>query len=370
MLVCSHCFGESRSLRARFKERGVLGDCDACNKSRVRVVDASELQDLFEGFRKLYKPVFNSYVYGKRGIQGFEPGAGDDALSQVMTENWEVFSDAIEESTRENILESIWPDYFGAYMSLGKSRRPDVNEHWAKLKQEIMHKWRFFRHGDAGEDFAKLWLDPFLGELASKTGIRTWWRARIQEPGAPEFKPHEMGAPPDTRTRAGRANSSGIPHLYVASTPSTAVAEVRAEPGDWVTVAIVRIGIASPQVLDLTRDVRVIDPFAHSDLEAAIVARDLLQIFAHELSRPVRADDQPLEYVATQFLSEYFRRAGFVGILYPSAVSKKGINGVFFNPKIAKVERCEKRTVLSKVVTVATEKVFKKRQRRQKGFLF
>jgi RES domain-containing protein len=370
MFVCRHCFGDSPALRARLKECGSIGDCDGCNTNRVRVVDAAELRDLFEGLRKVYQPVFNRYHYGKRGIQGFEPCAGDDALSQVMTENWEVFSDAIDEDTKESILGCVWPDYFGAYMSLGKSNKPDVNDHWDRLKQELMHKWRFFRDGGAGKDFVALWLEPFLGELESKTNIQKWWRARIQEPDAPTFKPDEMGAPPATRATAGRANPSGIPHLYVASTASTAVAEVRAEPGDWVSVAKVTIARSPLKVLDLTKDVTVIDPFAHPDLEAAIVARDLLRIFAYELSRPVRASDQPLEYVVTQFLSEYFRRCGFDGILYPSALNDKGMNAVFFNARIGKVSLCEKRVIVSKAVRMVTVDVFNKRQRRQMGQLF
>ena len=116
-----------------------------------------------------------------------------------------------------------------------------------------------------------------------------------------------MGAPPPEKARAGRANPAGIPHLYVASDRATAVAEVRAEPGDWVTVATVTIHTEPMQILDLTRNVRIVDPFAHKDLHEALMLRELLQVFSYELGRPIRASDSEFDYVTTQFIAEYFR---------------------------------------------------------------
>lgn len=370
MLVCPQCFSDSAALKARFDERGAPGTCEGCNAESENVLDASELRDLFDGLQKQYEPVFDQYRYGKEGIQGYEPGAADDSLSQVMTEDWDVFSDALEDPAREGILQAVWPDYFGAYMSKGTDSDRKVGDHWKRLKCELMHEWRYFRDGGEGQEFLERWLEPFIDELRSDLGVAKSWRVRIQDPEASAFTPAEMGAPPASRATGGRANASGIPHLYVASLEETAVAEVRAEPGDWVTVAEVTIGKLPLKVLDLTKDVRIIDPFAHSDLETAIVTRELLQIFANELSRPVRAADPPLEYVVTQFLSEYFRRSGFDGIHYPSALVSRGTNAVFFDPSVAMIGTCVRRAVLSKTVQVVDEREFEKHQRRRRGLSY
>jgi len=367
MLVCPKCFNESAALSTRFAERGKAGTCESCKAESGTVLDASELSDLFEGLQTLYKPVFDQYRYGKDGNQGYEADAEGDSLSEVLTEDWNVFSDVLEDDQKEAILKSVWPNYFGAYLSKGTDAGREVGSHWDSLKAELKHEWRFFRGCEEGGEFIERWLEPFTSKLCSQSDIPRWWRARIQEPNAPPFSPMEMGAPPRERATSGRANPTGISHLYVASLEETAVAEVRAEPGDCVTVARVTIEKSQPTVLDLTKDVRIIDPFASADLETAIVTRELLQIFAFELSRPIRASDSALDYVVTQFLSEYFRQKGFDGIQYPSALATKGINAVFFNPESATIGECTKRVVVSKVLEVVDEQQAAIRQRQRRG---
>jgi RES domain-containing protein len=178
-----------------------------------------------------------------------------------------------------------------------------------------------------------------------------------------------MGAPPPKKARAGRANPAGIPHLYVASDQPTAVAEVRAEPGDWVTVASVTIGAAPMRVLDLTRDVRIVDPHAHKDLHEALVLRELLHVFAYELGRPVRPGDTELDYVATQFIAEYFRDKRVGGIIFPSALADER-NAVFFDPNVATIGQCVEATVWSKSVDVVDTNEFERRDRKRRGYGF
>src|SRR6266540_4294352 len=68
---------------------------------------------------------------------------------------------------------------------------------------------------------------------------KVFYRARIYEDrGRKErFSFDELYAPPSDRSTAGRANIAGELVLYLASSPSTALAEVRAWKGAPVAVA-------------------------------------------------------------------------------------------------------------------------------------
>jgi len=370
MLVCPSCFGESQTLSARFAERGADGDCPTCGTENVKVLEASELSDLFEGIKEHYEPLIGDpYRLGKFGISGLGPSSGDDSLIEILREDWEVFSDSIDDDTAEEILTEIWPGYVGEYMQRGSKAWRQVEDEWERLKQSLMHEWRYFQSGKPVSEVVARLLDPWSELLETTLATRDWRRARIQESRGRIISSAEMGAPPPEKARAGRANPAGIPHLYVASDQPTAVAEVRAEPADWVTVATVTIDAAPMRVLDLTRDVRIVDPYAHKDLHEALMHRELLQVFSYELGRPIRAGDSEFDYVATQFIAEYFRDKGVGGIIFPSSLAS-GRNAVFFDPNVATIGPCVEATVWSKSVDVIDANEFDRRDRKRRGYRF
>ena len=55
-------------------------------------------------------------------------------------------------------------------------------------------------------------------------------------------------------------------------------------------------------------------------------------------SRPVRSEDETINYIPTQYLSEFFKNNGYDGIIYKSALTEKGYNIVLFNPKNARLK--------------------------------
>lgn len=106
---------------------------------------------------------------------------------------------------------------------------------------------------------------------------------------------------------AGRLNPEGIPYLYLASDPATAVAEIR----PWVRA---RVSVGWFRTI---HDLHVVDlrPEAVQDLEPddpAVWASFMLRFPAH------RSD--PLAYVATQFLAEKLKSEGLDGPVYSTAV--------------------------------------------------
>ena len=360
MQVCHLCFGESVALKERFDVEGSPGVCPTCGSDGVQLLEASELADLFAGIEAYYEPLCGDpYRLGKDGFYGIGPGIGEDSLVEVLREDWEVFSDRITDEQAEEILECVWPNYAGEYMC-----RP--SKRWRQVRSELDEVKQRLHAGELAADAFHRILDPWVELLGSGLTTLIWWRARIQDLRGQPFPSEAMGAPPPDQARAGRANPEGVPFLYVSSDEATAIAEVRAEPGDWVTVAKVVMPRKGLWVLDLTRDVRIIDPFYHSDLDEALMVREFLQNFAYELSRPVRARDQAVEYVSTQAISMYFRDRGYNGVVFPSSVSN-GTNAVFFDPGAATITDPTQRAVWSKSLDVVDDREFDRRGRQRRG---
>ena len=360
MQVCHLCFGESAALKERFDTDGSPGTCPTCGSEGVRILEASEIADLFEGIEAYYEPLCGDpYTLGKEGIYGIGPGIGEDSLVEVLREDWDVFSDRITDEKAEEILGRVWLDYSGEYMC-----RP--SKRWREVRSELDEVKQRLHDGELATNTLHEFLDPCYEILGSRLTTLTWWRARIQDSRGHVFPTNSMGAPPPDKARAGRANPKGDPFLYVSSDEATAIAEVRAEPGDWVTVARVAIPPKGSLVLDLSSDVRIIDPFEQTDLHEALMVREFLQSFAYELSRPVRVRDQAIEFVLTQAISTYFRERKYSGVVFPSSLSS-GTNAVFFDPEAATITNPVQRAVWSKALDVVDDGEFDRRSRRRRG---
>jgi hypothetical protein len=128
----------------------------------------------------------------------------------------------------------------------------------------------------------------------------------------------------------------GIPYFYGATDERTALAELRGLDGEVATVAF-WMTRRDTFIVDLARLPEVPSIFDHE--QAALRSeRRFLHGFAREISKPMRAHDNPaVDYVPTQVVAEYIRHCvqnGFgelvEGIMYPSAVLPGGTNLVFF----------------------------------------
>ena len=128
------------------------------------------------------------------------------------------------------------------------------------------------------------------------------YRARICHNGS-GFAPKDMGAPPGLLARAGRINPAGISELYLADSEDTALHEVRAGMFDIVT-----FGRFQPQeqltVADLSAFSRI-SPFADAiSTESVAVNHEVLREMTAEMAKQMRSNDDPIEYVPTQFIAE------------------------------------------------------------------
>jgi hypothetical protein len=353
MIVCYRCFNESAVLKAKFRADGVRGACDVCKCVRAQVLDASDLTDLFVGLSRLYQVAQQGEHYHRDYEDGdeFELGDTGESLPKLLQDEWPIFADGMEHGDIDAILHQVWPDYSGDLYAKEALWDRDPDDEWESIKRHVMHERRFFQN-ESDFDFTSLpsLLQPYMKRLTTERVGGAWVRARIQQKPDKSIPASEMGAPPKEQATAGRANPAGIPYLYLASDDQTACAEVRAEPGHGVTIGKFRIA-ESVKLLDVATIMRGIDPFAHIDLKCEMERSNLVRAFAHDLSRPVLAEDATLSYVPTQYLAEYFAASGFDGIRYRSSVAV-GTNLVLFDPAKARLVSTHSVQIAAKRLTI------------------
>ena len=217
------------------------------------------------------------------------------------------------------------------------------------FERTVRNTWRYVWPDDISSFLATVRMTLPAREVELREG-KILYRAQLGvEAEVREFPDGTMDGPvPYGRDRMtpsrdhiseGRANPRGAPVLYVASTPETAMAEVRPWKGSQCTVSGFR----------LTKRVWVVDVRAtgseprhpafsldggRRELEPAEKEILVWGAIGRAFSRPVERADSSTEYVPTQILAEVMRTGDYDGVLYDSAVGS-GFNVAFFDIEAA-----------------------------------
>jgi len=168
------------------------------------------------------------------------------------------------------------------------------------------------------------------------------------------------------RAREGRANSSGIPVLYVGTTVKTAISEVRPWIGADVSVAVCKL-LRPLRTLDLSLG------HGQSSLSGAILSHVLggREPTAQEkekavwieidnaFSTPVTQSDDRADYAPTQILAELFHSVGYDAIAYKShfgdSDEQLGYNIAIFDLSAVEIVRCTPYQV--KTIQIESEQI-------------
>ena len=134
--------------------------------------------------------------------------------------------------------------------------------------------------------------------------------------------------------REGRANSSGIPILYLASTEQTAISEVRPWVGSEVSVAQFRVA-RQLHAIDLTQGhgksswsgLTLNQLWGKEEVSAEDKARAVWTDIDNAFSQPVTPSDERENYIPTRILAELFQEAGYDAIVYRSLFGQEGQDG-------------------------------------------
>ncbi|WET74117.1 RES family NAD+ phosphorylase [Rhizobium croatiense] len=149
--------------------------------------------------------------------------------------------------------------------------------------------------------------------------------------------------PRNDRATEGRANPLGIPVLYVATQPITAISEVRPWIGAQVSLATLRV----------TRPLKIVDlgegdgqqviklAYLFTEPSDAEALKATWAFIDEAFSRPVSREDADVAlYAPTQILAELFREAGFDGVSYRSQFGDAGKNIALFDVSTVRVVSC------------------------------
>ncbi len=357
---CVRCFSD-KFLKQLIRREGDLDTCDFCESKRVFCIDCGTLTQLFEPVLKGYEPT----EYGKHFHKEFGPEAIDisETLPTLLDEDWQVFSDRLTHKEKCRLLDEIrnlsWnqkdrllevpSDEF--WTGKGNSFfHVDEDDLWHEFCQYIKHERRFIPDP---KRFITTTPQEWLEDVPSfcrltLAGRHKLFRARNEVAGPRKpLHPAQMGAPPPEKTKAQRANPSGIPMLYLASDFYTALVEIKrkpdAAPGNEVSVATMVIQ-KDIHILDLTNIPYLKSAFEYGDnLQQEIRYRAIFRCLSKALSEPVDPEIADIEYVPTQYLAEAIKDAGFDGIKYHSSKGT-GWNLVLFDVEAAKASkvRCSK----------------------------
>ena len=89
----------------------------------------------------------------------------------------------------------------------------------------------------------------------------------------------------------------------------------------------------------LKKDIKVISlltssqvsPWGNISLDEYVKNKSFLNKLEHDLAKPLRRQDNELDYLPTQYLCEYIKSLGYDGVEYSSSLDEDGINLVIFN---------------------------------------
>ena len=145
--------------------------------------------------------------------------------------------------------------------------------------------------------------------------------------------------PRDRIGREGRVNPKGIPCFYGATTPETAMAEVRPWMGGLVSVGRFEV-LNDLKIVDCSKFHSknpwhlLLDTPAGTNPSSREIDEAVWTHIDHAFSEPVSDSDDLPDYVPTQILADLFKAEGYGGVAYKSMLTEDGYNLAFFNPGV------------------------------------
>ncbi len=323
MGCCANCFGDKQLSWVIEDKSDERGSCRYCKSKEVLLVEPVVLQDRFS-------PLIDVYVRGDAG----------KTLVEWFREDWTMFQHAnMDNAQAKKLLGEVLGDHEIVHQRVvpKETGNKGAIDRWDEFCEELRCRNRFFLKKNLDIERLEELFNDFLKADEIETQ-QNFFRAR-SHPGKDSYPSIEMGAPPADKSSPGRANPAGIPYLYLASDPRTAISEVRSHAGQYASVARFNISTGC-RVLDLRDPKKTITPFLLEDEQEILRLRGdigFLERLGDELSRPVIKDSAQIDYLPSQYLCEYAKHCGFDGVFFKSSVGS-GFNFALFDTDLAAIE--------------------------------
>lgn len=343
MICCTNCF-KDRDIISRIESLNKKGDCETCGSKDMFIYNTDEenfLTDEFDALLSIYTPenfLPNDYPREKLNL-----------LKEELYSNWNIFS--LERNMIYRLITNICrekysytPDIFDSPVGIPELEQENYltensllkTFNWEDFVNAIKTENRF--HTNYVNTEVLRMLCTYI-KKSYKAGA-AFFRARIS--GKEGFAITEMGAPPSGKATAGRANSAGIGCLYLASNEMTTLHEIRAGAYDYVSVGkfILKQNI---DIVDLT-NIDKISVFTGLDCTQHAINKEHLRKISYEIAKPLRRNDSPLDYLPTQYISDFIKsiehdgKKEYCGIEYKSTMCSSGYNLAIFDENLFKCE--------------------------------
>ena len=331
MNCCIECFRDA-FIRETIEKYGSNGHCDFCESGSGVVYDISDPDN-----------IISKNIIDLLQMYSISDSAQAKPLIYALCEDWDIFNldeDAVLALTNA-LCVAEYPendDIFTKSVIISQLANSDFlhefgvarGYNWDEFSESIKYSNRFHNDMFNPEQFTSI-----LSMLRNTYNVGAiMYRARISE-GAKGFPKGKMGAPPRDKRSAGRVNPEGIGALYLSSDEPTVLNEVRASAFDYITIGTFRA----------VRDINVVNlsgfgktsPFLFSgELEKFAANRQVFKEIAAEIAKPLRRGDSPLEYLPTQFISEYIKSLNYDGVAFDSTLREGGANVAVFDESLFK----------------------------------
>ncbi|MDT0016377.1 RES family NAD+ phosphorylase [Listeria swaminathanii] len=334
MICCDRCFNdiEIKSIIKGLDNR--QENCPLCKESDVYVYNTevnSELKVPFSDFLSIY----SSYDEIKEVAPSFDQFS---SLKEELTDTWNIFN--LDKEKIIDLIKSICPEFSSENSDLfSKSvavieytQQPYIADHsilkcndWDDFVTEITTNIRFNIDLFNKTIFANV-LTAFEQTLEINN-TPNYFRGRIIDKLA--YTIDEMGAPPNEKAGNGRANTKGIPCLYLADSKDTSAKEIRAGLHDKITIGMFSLN-KKIKIIDLV-NIDKVSPFSIGDAKAHYVNKNHLKRIGAELSKTLRNNSSDLEYLPTQYVADFIKSLGYDGIKFKSTLHPTGHNLAIFD---------------------------------------
>jgi len=313
MKCCGNCFGDYFLAELVAELSSESGSCSFCGSAEMALVSPDSLYEVFDGLREaLYQESSNTESV---------------KLSHLLKLDWGLFG-TLDEGVVDSLIEVIIPDAEGQGYVPVVAHDADVVLKWDELRDELQHENRFFPQKLS----FRVEREGILFEHLTARGNSPefFFRARLLSDEEP-YGLNKMGKPDPELASNGRANPMGIPYLYVATNPETAIAEIRPHKHADVCVATFRLSVPL-KFADLCNPLNTVSPFQLDDDGLRLLPEYMpfLVRMGEELSKPVSPHKSHFEYLPSQYLCEYLKQRGFHGVAYKSSVGT-GLNYAIFD---------------------------------------
>ena len=337
MICCIDCFND-KEIKAAIEMTGHRGKCPICGKLDTWIYDSdvnaddSVVEDMIGSIIEIYVPESElPYTY---------PASDRKPIAERLCTEWNIFSgsaDKVFEIVRGIVNNSLFlndrilvepvgiPQLYDEEYLLKKSIMKDHT--WDEFKKSLRNVNRFHN------DYINLELLREILKIAKitiPTGER-FYRARVSnEKGSAGFTRKEMWAPPDDIASPGRANSKGQSCLYLSNRKKITVKEIRAHAFDYVTIATFKL-IREINVLDLCSITHNSPSYNDTNKVDYLINERILRAIERDLAKPMSRWDSELDYLPTQYISDFAKFCGYDGVRYFSTFDRDAYNIALFD---------------------------------------